>query len=107
MIRGGSWAGLEAGRPSQVVSRYIADARSDPTKTVLVDDGAVWAIEMAAASAVEFYLRGAVHGMVMIKIRKWVPELDKFMTGHFQIRPGHRIDGVKLDKHRTGNKRYY
>jgi len=96
VVKGASWAGLEAGRADRVVPAGPADTTTDPLRTVLVDGGYLWAIEAVGFGETELLLRGAANGLPVSEARKWLPRWIRYVSAGFVVRPGKEIGGMRL-----------
>ena len=95
VVRGTSWAGLEAQRSNRIVPARIAGEGSDPTHSVLVDHPSVWGIEAHGLAEIEFFLRGVANRIPVVEIRKWLPSPGQYVSARFLIPPGEKIAGER------------
>ncbi len=96
VVRGASWAGLEAQRADRIVPGRIAVETSAPARTVLVDHDDLWGVEAIGLRRLEFFLRGAANGVPIILIRKWGPRWNRYVSASFPVRRGQRIAGERV-----------
>ena len=93
VICGGSWAGFEGGRAARVVADDVAAVESDPARTVAVDHPEVWGMTVRGFSEVKFFLTGAANGVPAFEVRKYVPDLDRYVGRTFVVGKGGAIRG--------------
>lgn len=92
VIRGASWAGMNAGRLNPIVAGGPATPQTKAASTIAVDSPSLWGIE-ALGSQMDFFLRGHANSIPVIQIRKWLPALGTYISGQFPILPGTAITG--------------